>query len=103
YADNLTVQSIADQIYLAVPYVCTIFKRKMGLTINQYLTKTRIENSKTLLKASRYKLYEVSKAVGYQDPTYFTKQFKKHIGYTPSEFRSILLSNNNADSIYQRS
>ena len=100
YADNLTVQDIADQVYLTVPYSCTIFKREMGLTINEYLVRTRIENSKTLLSNPRYKLYEVSNAVGYQDPAYFAKQFKKHTGYTPREFRSMNIGNRTESGEY---
>ena len=89
YAENLTVQNIADLVYLTVPHICTIFKKEMGLTINDYLARTRIEKSKELLTDPRYKLYEVSQAVGYLDPAYFAKLFKKYVGCTPKEFRNL--------------
>jgi|HigsolmetaAR203D_1030402.scaffolds.fasta_scaffold01278_4 two-component system response regulator YesN len=88
YADpNLTIQSIADRIYLTSTYVSLIFKQETGQTINEYLTGVRMEQAKRMLLNSKAKLYEICQAVGYTDASYFTKQFKKYTGLTPKEFR----------------
>lgn len=84
---NLTIQRIADHIYLTSTYVSLIFKQETGQTINEYLTAVRIERAKRLLVETRDKLYDISCAVGYADPSYFAKQFKRHAGMTPTEFR----------------
>ncbi|MBU5441229.1 response regulator [Paenibacillus sp. MSJ-34] len=87
FGENLTIQQIADEIYLTSTYLCLIFKQETGFTINEYLTHVRMENAKTMLRDPRHKMYDICYSVGYTDPSYFTKQFKKHTGYTPKEYR----------------
>lgn len=87
YKENLTVNDIANEVYLTSTYVCLIFKQETGETINDYITKLRIEKAKELLKDSRNKLYDICYAVGYSDPSYFSKLFKKYTGLSPTEYR----------------
>ena len=87
YAENLLVEDIAKAVYLTPTYVCLLFKQESGETVNEYLTKVRIEKAKALLRDPSNKFYEVSEAVGYSDPSYFSKLFKKYTGFTPSAFR----------------
>lgn len=84
---DLSIQSIADHLYLSKAYLCTFFKRNTGKTLNDYFTEIRMEKAKELLKDSRTKVYEVASNIGLTDPNYFSILFKKHTGYTPSEFR----------------
>jgi two-component system response regulator YesN len=87
YAENLQVGDIAKQVFLSPTYLCLLFKQETGETINEYLTKVRIEKAKELLSDPRNKFYEVCYTVGYSDPSYFSKLFKKYTGVTPSAFR----------------
>ncbi|MDR6555255.1 response regulator [Paenibacillus qinlingensis] len=87
YAENLQVGDIATEVFLSTTYLCLLFKQETGETINEYMTKVRIEQAKALLKDPANKFYEVCYAVGYSDPSYFSKIFKKYTGYTPSTFR----------------
>jgi two-component system response regulator YesN len=87
YAENLTVSDIAESVYLSSTYVSLIFKQETGETVYEYLTKVRIERAKELLRDPKNKFYEVCEAVGYADPSHFSKIFKKHTGFTPSTFR----------------
>ena len=48
----------------------------------------RMEKAKELLGDNKYKLYDVSIEVGYENPSYFSRQFKKYTGLTPSEYRN---------------
>jgi two-component system, response regulator YesN len=64
-----------------------IFKQEVGETFIDYITRTRIERAKELLKISHYKAYEISFMVGYNNPTYFSTTFKKLTGCSPTEFR----------------
>ena len=61
-------------------------------TIGQYLTELRIEYSLKLLMDKQLKLYHIAEIVGYEDPNYFAKIFKRHVGMTPSEYREKQLS-----------
>lgn len=87
FSENLTVNDIANEVFLTSTYVCLIFKQETGETINEYLTKVRMENAKLLLKDYSFKLYDICYAVGYEYPNYFSKQFKKYTGLSPSEYR----------------
>lgn len=88
YSDkNLTVNRLADDLHFTPAYLCQIFKAQSGTTINSYLNSFRINKSKELLKEREGKLYEISLRVGYRNPDHFTKQFKKYVGITPSEYR----------------
>ena len=89
YAENLTVNDIAEAVYLTPTYVCLLFKQKTGVTINDYLTEIRIKKAKELLRDPEKKLYDICFLVGYTSPSYFSKLFKKVTGYTPSEYREL--------------
>jgi two-component system response regulator YesN len=91
YPRNLSLNEIAEQVYLTSTYICLIFKQETGETINEYLTKTRLEKAKELLKDPLQKLNHIGQSVGYPDPSYFTRLFKKHTGLTPTEYRERIL------------
>ncbi len=84
---NLSVNTLADKVYLTPTYLAGLFKKGTGKTIGQHLTDFRIEKAKNLLKNKRYKLYYIANMVGYSDSNYFAKIFKRETGMTPSEYR----------------
>lgn len=90
YALDLSVAQIAEDVYLSPTYVSLLYKQETGETLFEYLTKVRIERAKELLQDPRNKFYEISGAVGYSDPSHFSKLFKKVTGLTPSAYREQL-------------
>ena len=60
----------------------------MGMTPMQYITFLRITRAKELLRSTDYSIQEISSMVGYENPLYFSRIFKKQTGYSPSEYRS---------------
>ena len=92
YADtSLSVNLLAARVYLTPTYLAGIFKQKTGKTLGQYITEVRIGKAKALLMDEKYKLFQIASMVGYSDPDYYTKVFKKHTGLTPSEYRKRVL------------
>lgn len=91
YAENLQINDIAKEVYLSSTYMCLLFKQETGETINEFMTKVRIEKAKELLSDPRNKFYEVCFQVGYSDPSYFSKVFKKYVGFTPSAYRDQMI------------
>ncbi|RED58484.1 response regulator [Cohnella lupini] len=88
YSDgSLTVTEIGKAVYLTPTYVSLLFKQETGQTINEYLTQVRVDKAKELLRDPQYKFYDICHAIGYTDPSYFTKLFKKATGVTPSVYR----------------
>lgn len=88
YARSITVQSLAEQVYLSPNYLSTLFHRKTGKTINDALTEIRVDQAKEMLEKTHMRLGDISAAVGWQNPSYFTKQFSKLTGQTPLEYRN---------------
>ena len=96
FAENLTVSTIAGEVYLTPTYICLLFKQETGMTINDYLTEVRIKKAKEFLQQPQMKLYDICFAVGYTSPSYFSRLFKKHTGYTPSEYRDMTAGTDHA-------
>lgn len=90
YSNNVSIADIAKAVYLSPTYLCALFKKEKGETINDYITKVRIQNAMWLLKDQKLKLYEVAQKVGYDDSNYFAKVFKKITGHNPSEYRDTI-------------
>lgn len=90
YNEDVSLNKIVEITYLSPSYVCDLFKNQTGENIINYLTKVRIEKAKILLKDIKVKTYEVGLQVGYEDPTYFSKVFKKAVGVTPSQYRNMI-------------
>lgn len=84
---DLDVQSICDYLHISPSYFSRLFKSEKKETIIEFLTRIRMEKSKELLKKTSMKVFEISEAVGYEDTHYFSYNFKKHIGITPTEYR----------------
>ncbi|CAM3191916.1 response regulator [Paenibacillus lupini] len=84
---NLTVTDIGKEVFLTPTYVSLLFKQESGQTVGEYMTQVRVEKAKEMLRDPQYKFYDICYAIGYTDPSYFTKLFKKMTGLTPSGYR----------------
>lgn len=87
YANELSVDLLADAVALTPSYLCTLFKKQTGVTLIHYLTQYRIEKAIELLEESTYKTSEVARRVGYHNLSYFNLVFKERIGKTPGQYR----------------
>ncbi|THF77749.1 response regulator transcription factor [Cohnella fermenti] len=86
YAEDLTLEELAGQLYISKNYLNQLFKKVTGETLTNYIIRVRIEKAKALLYEGHHLVYEVADMVGYQNVPYFTTLFKKYCGVTPSEF-----------------
>ena len=89
YARDLTLSEIAAAAGLSEQHFCRIFKRNTGMTPIEFLTKKRISEAKTLLTDTDMPVSEVARAVGFTDRSYFTSVFRKHEGFSPSEYKKV--------------
>lgn len=85
YAEDITLEQLASQLYISKNYLNQLFKRVTGETFTNYVIRVRIEKAKALLLDGNYLIYEVSEKVGYQNVPYFSTLFKKYCGVSPSE------------------
>ena len=77
----------AQSLHLSYSYLSTLFKNEIGMTFKEYLNVVRIRNACELLKKKNCLVGEVAELVGYSNPYYFSKVFKKSTGYSPAEYR----------------
>ncbi|ACT03679.1 response regulator [Paenibacillus sp. JDR-2] len=84
---SLTVTDIGREVFLTPTYVSLLYKQETGQTVGEYMTQVRMEKAKEMLRDPQYKFYDICYAIGYTDPSYFTKLFKKMTGVTPSGYR----------------
>lgn len=88
YGDkDLDVNKMCEHLGISSSYFSRVFKAATNETFTQYLTKIRMEKAKALLTHSDLKIYEISEKIGYEDPHYFSYNFKKKIGIKPTEYR----------------
>ncbi|MEK8214960.1 MULTISPECIES: response regulator [unclassified Paenibacillus] len=84
---DLSVKTIADHVFLHPVYLSKIYKAETGEGLGDYIIRMRMERALYLLKHTNKKIYEITTELGYQNPQYFSKMFKKHYNMTPNEFR----------------
>ena len=88
FMKNLTLKQVADQIGISSSYLSELFSDYNNDNFVEYLTNVRIEKAKEILKDPIVKVYEVGYMVGYEDPAYFSRVFKKTTGVSPAKFQS---------------
>lgn len=87
YAADLSLDLLAEKVYLSPSYLSYLFKKQKGISINKYITLYRMEQAKQLLLTTNRKIVDIGKDVGYVNFPYFSSLFKNHYGKTPSQFR----------------
>ena len=87
YAKDINTTSIAEHFNFTPAYLSKLFREYKSVTPSAYVLQIRIDKAKELLKSSsEYKIKDIAAYVGYEDPLYFSKVFKKATGMSPREF-----------------
>ena len=84
---ELSLMSIAEQFHFNSSYLSNLFKKQTGMGLKEYIIGRRIEHAKDLLCNTNWKIQQISAKCGYEDVSYFVQIFKKHTGFSPSQFR----------------
>ncbi|MBO9596716.1 MAG: response regulator [Cohnella sp.] len=82
-----TIEEVARSVHMSPAYLCILFKKQIGMTMNQYTNKVRMEKAQELLRDPTIKVYEIAQLAGFQDHNYFTRLFRRQYGCSPSEYR----------------
>ena len=89
YMEDIAVKDIAGYFGYSEAYFCKRFKQYFGHSFVSYLTEYRMQQAEELMRTSSLSIKEIGKAVGYPDPNYFTKVFRRVRGVSPSGFRDL--------------
>ena len=87
YSEEISIEEYAQNNYFSVSWFIRNFKHCTGSTPMQYILSKRIYNAEILLHDSTYNVTEIAEIVGYDNPLYFSRIFKKVKGLSPSEYR----------------
>lgn len=87
YNHDMSLDDVSREVNISPYYFSKIFKEETGKNFIEYLTNIRMEKAKELLKDTEYSMKEICSMVGYADPNYFSRSFKKNVGVTPTEYK----------------
>lgn len=88
-----TVKCVASKLNVSPQYLSDLLKQETGKTAIDLIHLALISEAKNLLKASNKSVSEIGYALGFENPPYFSKLFKKEVGISPNEYRFKLNSN----------
>ncbi|MDN9012702.1 AraC family transcriptional regulator [Brevibacillus laterosporus] len=87
YSESITLESLAETLNYSVPHLSALFKKETGHSLIHYLIRIRMEMAASLLVETDATLREIAVSVGYEDPYYFGRLFKKYKGVSPARYR----------------
>ena len=87
YNEKISLDDLANQVYLSKSYLSKIFTEEMNCNISSYINMIRVEKSRSFLLNESISLVDVAGMAGFDDQSYFTKVFKKYTGVSPGKFR----------------
>lgn len=88
YDKELSVDQLADHVYMAPSYLSHVFKKETGQNLSKYIKAYRMEKAKEMLEDTHNKIVNISYAVGYSNVSYFCQSFREYFGVSPQKFRS---------------
>lgn len=83
---GLTSDMLSRKMAMSLPVLYKKVKALTNMTVNDFIKSLRLKKAAILLQQKRYTVNEICYMVGYSDRRYFSKEFKKHFGKTPTEF-----------------
>ena len=87
YMNRITLEDISEHVYMSKSYVSKIFKEEMKISLSSYINKVRIDKASQLLLNQSLSIADVANLTGFDDQSYFTKQFKLVLGLSPKKYR----------------
>ena len=87
FSSEISLDDVSRIVNISPYYFSKLFKEATGENFIEYLTNIRIEKAKDLLLNSDMSMKEICAMCGYQDPNYFSRTFKKNVGFTPTEYK----------------
>ena len=98
--EHLKVETVCQEFSIGRSHLQRVFRKQTGMGAMEYFCQMRISVARQYIRDQDMSLTETSKALGYSSVHYFSKQFKKITGMTPSEYKNSILQAQN-DPIYQ--
>lgn len=87
--NRLNLRIIADAVYVHPNYLSTLFRKEVGMSLSDYIMKTRVEEAKYYIRYTNTKISEIAAFYQFCNQSYFIQVFRKYTGFTPNEYRVV--------------
>ena len=91
YNTKISIADYAESLHISTNWFIHNFKQYAGMSPAQYILSLRMVNAQSLLERTTYNIKEISEIVGYENPLYFSRVFKKEIGKSPAQYRKEMI------------
>ena len=83
---DISVEMLCEQMHYSRSFFSHFFKSVAGVSLPEYINQKRVRQAQALMRSTNMTNAEIARSVGYTDPAYFMKQFKRLVGCTPREY-----------------
>lgn len=87
YNRDISIEDYAEEHHMSTAWFIKRFKQYTGMSPKEYIVSVRMSNAQTLLEQTSYTISEIASIVGYDNPLYFSRVFKKQFGLPPNQYR----------------
>ncbi len=87
YAEPLSLDILAEKVYLTPHYLSSVFIQEKGIGISKYIKNVRMEQARRLLTETNMKISDICEKTGYSNVSYFCRSFRNEYGVTPEQYR----------------
>ncbi len=90
YSKPIKIEDVSQYLLISKSHLSRLFRKELDCTVNDYITRVRVEKAVELMKKRELSIKDISNSVGFKSQSYFTKVFKKHIDVKPVVYRNKL-------------
>ena len=87
-AEKFNIAALAESVGYNKNYLSTKFSREVGVSLSDYLARLRVERAKLALRNTSESIQQISERLGFGSVSYFSAQFRKAVGQTPTDYRN---------------
>ncbi len=95
--EDITLSSLSETHHLSRQYLMRLFQKHLNMTVTQYISRLRMSHALELLRQGGFLIGDVANMLGYQNPYYFCRVFRRQFGMTPSEYARHMMASDAAE------
>ncbi len=84
---HICLQDVADHVCISPGYLSALFKKQYSQNLTDYINEVKTRRACELIRQGRYRIYEISYMLSFENAYYFTRVFKRYTGLTPTEYQ----------------
>ena len=86
YPQDISLSQIAGMVHYSPGHLNVLFRQQVGMPIHQYLIKCRLKHAAKALREEAVFINDLAASLGFHDPLYFSRLFRKHYGISPKKY-----------------